>query len=105
MAVITDIDTTIVSPNLALVKAVVQTRNTVDAADTIAVTLGDIGIDDKGLLTVLGWKHTTDNSVIEAENPTTSVTSGVLTITVPAGTSDDLRVYEITGRSTPNKLT
>ena len=102
MAAITDIDTSNVVPNQALTQTVIQTRNTVDAADTIAVTLKDYGISATGLLVVEGWKHTTDNSVIVAENPTTAVAAGVLTITVPAGTDNDLRVYRITGRQIPN---
>lgn len=104
MAAITDVDVTEVSPNAGLKKILVQTRNTVDAADTIAVTLGDYGINDDGLLYVLGFKHTTDNSVMVQEQPTTAVSSGVLTITVPAGTDNDLRLYEIVGRATPNDV-
>lgn len=104
MAAITDIDVTEVTPNAGVKKIIVQTRNTVDAADTIAITLTDYGISATGLLWVLGFKHTTDNSVMVQEQPTTAVASGVLTITVPAGTDNDMRIYEITGRPVPNDV-
>jgi hypothetical protein len=104
MGAITDIDVTEVNPNAGLKTVVVQTRNTVDAADTIAITLADYGIHATGLLIVEGWKHTTDNSVIVEENPTTEVSAGVLTITVPSGTNDDMRIYRITGRQVANDV-
>jgi hypothetical protein len=66
---------------------------TIDAADTIALTLADYGATT--FLGVIGWKHTTDDSVCVTENPTTAVSSGVLTLTVPAGTDNDPRYYEI----------
>lgn len=71
----------------------VETANTVDAADTIDVMYADHGIST--VLGVRGYKHTTDGSVVVTENPTTSVTSGVMTLTVPAGTDDDKRVYQL----------
>lgn len=71
----------------------VETANTVDAADTISLTLADYGITT--VLGVLGFKHTTDNSVIGTENPTTAVSAGVLTLTIPAGTNDDKRIAVI----------
>lgn len=80
----------------------VRTLDTVDAADTLTVTLADYGINATGLIGVIGFKHTTDNSVMVQEQPTTSVTSGVLTITVPAGTDNDPRYYLIYGIAVPN---
>jgi hypothetical protein len=100
MAAITDIDVVQITPNSGLTTVMVQTRNTVDAADTIAITLADYGIQATGLLWVMGCKHTTDGSVIVTEAPTTAVSSGVLTITVPAGTDDDTRVYMLIGKAT-----
>lgn len=85
-----------------IVQAMVCCANTVDAADTIAVTLNTIGISPKGLIGVYGWKHTTDNSVSVKEFPTTSVSSGILTITVEAGTNNDPRFYLIIGTSGVN---
>jgi len=76
---------------------VIKTINTVDAADTLTVDLTDYGIHADGLLGVLGFKHTTDNSVMVQEQPTTAVSSGTLTITVPAGTDNDARFYLIYG--------
>ena len=73
----------------------IVTDNLADATNTLTSTLADHGITS--LISVKGWKHTTDNSVIVLEQPTTSVTTGVLTVTVPAGTNDDKRVYLIGG--------
>ena len=101
MAAITNQVVSRISPDAGLVMAVIQTQNTADAADTIAITLADLGIAATGLLSIFGAKHTTDGSVIVTEAPTTSVTSGVLTITVPAGTDNDTRVYTIIGKGVP----
>lgn len=98
MAVISALKVWEVVPNSELKSVVVCLANTADAADTVDVTLSTYGISATGLLIVEGWKHTTDGSVIVEENPTTSVTAGVLTITIPGGTDDDFRVYRITGR-------
>lgn len=81
---------------------VVRTLATVDAADTLTVDLVAFGINATGLMGVLGFKHTTDNSVMVQEQPTTTVSSGVLTITVPSGTDNDPRYYIIFGISRPN---
>jgi len=83
----------------AIKTLLVRTINTVDAADTLTVTLANYGITTTGLIGVLGFKHTTDNSVMVQEQPTTAVSSGVLTITVPAGTDNDSRFYVIYGLS------
>jgi len=104
MTAITDIDVTESSPNPGLKEFYVQTRNTVDATDTIAITLADYGVHEDGFLAILGWKHTTDNSVVVPEDPTVAVASGVLTITVPSGTDDDMRVYKVTGRAIANDV-
>lgn len=90
------------TPNNNIVAAMVSTTNTADATDTIAVTLSTLGISPKGLIGVYGWKHTTDNSVSVREFPTTAVSAGVLTITVPAGTDNDPRFYMIVGTSGVN---
>ena len=84
-------------PALSLKRVLFQLANTVDAADTFAITLADYGISPTGLLTTQGWVHTTDGSVITNEAVTSSVTSGVCTITIPAGTDNDSRVIEIVG--------
>jgi len=89
-----------VSPNDNIVQVMIVTKNTVDATDTIELTLSKLGIGPAGLIGVYGWKHTTDNSVSVKEFPTTAVSAGVLTITVPSGTDNDPRMYMIIGTST-----
>lgn len=93
MAVITDVDFYESAPNLGLKRLFIQTRNTVDAADTIAIDMASYG--GKDLLAVNGWVHTTDGSVITSEAVTTAVSGTTVTITIPAGTDDDTRVIEL----------
>lgn len=88
------------SPNTGFVQLVVQCVNTVDAADTLAITMANYGMNQ--LIGVIGFAHTTDNSVMVQEQPTTAVSSGVLTLTVPSGTSNDPRYYIIWGTSKTN---
>lgn len=78
-------------------EVLIKTINTVDAADTLTITLTEYGIAADGLIGVVGFKHTTDNSVMVQEQPTTAVSSGVLTLTVPAGTDNDARFYLVKG--------
>lgn len=80
-------------PNVAFVQIMVQTKNTVDAADTLTVDLSKYGGNQ--LIGVLGFKHTTDNSVMVQEQPTTAVSGTTVTLTVPAGTDNDPRFYII----------
>ena len=83
-------------PNIGVKKIVITTPATADTGDTIAVTLASYGIGT--LLGIRGFVHTTANSVMVEEAPTTSVTAGVLTITVGGTTvSDKIRVYELIG--------
>lgn len=105
MAAITDIDVYELVVGAGVKKILVATRNTVDAADTIALTMTNYGGLGTSITGVLGWKFTTDNSVIVQEQPTTSVSGNVLTLTVPTGTDNDPRFYEVTFLSKPNKLT
>ena len=88
-------------PALSLKRVLFQTANTVDATNTIAITLADYGIAATGLIAVNSWVHTTDGSVITAESNTTAVSAGVLTVTIAAGTANDTRVIEIIGRADP----
>ena len=69
--------------------------DTTDATDTWSVPLGRFGI--KRLLGIKGWAHSTNNSVVVTENPTVTVNNNLATITVPAGTDDDKRVYLFMG--------
>jgi hypothetical protein len=68
---------------------------TVDDGDTFTVTLANYGMTK--ILGISGWIHTTSGSVVVSEAPTTSVTSGVLTVTVGGSTDNKERVYEIIG--------
>jgi len=78
------------------VKSVMLTLpDTTDATNTWSVPLGRYGI--KRLLLVKGWKHTTNNSVVVTENPTVTVENGTATLTVPAGSDNDMRVYLLEG--------
>jgi hypothetical protein len=86
-------------PNAELKRVLFITPNTADAANTLEITLADYGISATGLLAVSSWKHTTDGSVIVTEANTTTVSAGVLTVTIAAGTDNDLRVVEIIGRA------
>lgn len=70
--------------------------NTTDQGFTGTVDLwNQFGI--KRFLGVKGFSHTTEDSVIVTENPTTTVDNGILTLTVPSGTDNDKRVYLIIG--------
>lgn len=84
-------------PALSLKRVLFQLANTVDAADTFAITLADYGISPTGLLTVSSWVHTTDGSVITVEANTVAVSAGVATVTIAAGTDNDTRIIEIVG--------
>ena len=75
----------------------VETADTVDNSDTIAITLADYGM--KTIEAILGFTHSTTDSVVITEAPTTSVTSGVLTITVGGSTSNKKRVFIVYGSS------
>ena len=88
-------------PNAELKRVLFACPNTTDATNTIEITLANYGISATGLLAVSSWVHTTDGSIITVEANTTSVTSGVLTVTIAAGTDDDSRIIEIIGRATP----
>lgn len=84
-------------PALGRKAIMIETATTVDTADTIVVTLADYGLST--FLGIEGYVHTTENSVVVAEAPTTSVTTGTLTITVGGSTvSDKKRVYIIYGK-------
>ena len=97
MTAVTAVDTWEVLPNAEVKKLIVTAPNTSDDGDTLAVTLANYGISATGLLYVKGWEHTTDGSVIVVANPTTSVSSGVLTMTFSGSNDNNFRVYEICG--------
>lgn len=84
-------------PALGVKEVYFYTQDDADATDTIAITLADYGIHPSGLLAVQSWKHTTNGSVIVTEANTTAVSSGVLTVTIAAGTDNDVRVIKVVG--------
>jgi len=88
------------SPNAGFVRIIVPTAATANSGDTFTVTLSQHGISPTGLIGVLGWVHTTANSVVVQEQPTTSVAAGVLTVTVGGSSvTNKGRYYEIIGTS------
>jgi hypothetical protein len=99
MAAVTALKTWEVAPNSGVKRVYITLANTVDAGDTVAITLSDYGISATGLLSVESWVHTTDGSVITTELNTCAVSAGVLTVTIAAGTNNDYRVIEVTGRA------
>lgn len=86
-------------PNSGLKSLLFITPNTADATNTLAITLADYGISATGLLVVESWVHTADGSIITREANTCAVSSGVLTVTIAAGTDNDMRVVQVVGRA------
>ena len=80
----------------------IRTINTVDDTDEIDIDLTKYGISATGLISVLGFIHTTANSIMAQEQPSTAVSSGTLTITVGGSTDNKQRYYEVAGFATPN---
>lgn len=85
-----------IAPNFGAKMIMVETAATADDGDTMTVTLANYGITT--FLGILGQTHSTTGSVVITEAPTTSVTSGVLTITVGGSTDDKKRVFIIWGK-------
>lgn len=73
---------------------VIKTINTVDSGDTIVVDVTKYGSHPKGIMGVEGFEHTTEDSVIVAELPTTTVSGDNITLTV-GGSSNKARTYLI----------
>lgn len=70
--------------------------NTVDDADTTTVDVyKEFGITK--VLVVEGFIHTTEDSVVVEEDPTTAVTGTTLTITVGGSTDNKKRFYVVYG--------
>jgi len=84
-------------PALGRKMIMVETAATADTGDTVAITLANYGIST--FLGIYGMTHSTENSIVIAEAPTTAVSSGVLTITIGGSTnSDEKRVFLIFGK-------
>ena len=82
--------------NVRRIKSVLITlADTVDDTDYVDVTLADYGLSNiKG---IEGVDHTTVNSNLVIEAPTTTVTDGVLRITVGGSTGNLARSFIIFG--------
>lgn len=76
-------------------KIVLLDVDSTDGGATFTVTLSDYNIDN--ILGILGVRHTTANSVLVDEAPTTSVSAGVLTITVSGSTATKKRSFLLVG--------
>lgn len=75
---------------------IVELLDTTDAGDTTEVNLlQEFGITR--LLGIMSWKHTTNESVVVAETNTVTVSNGIATVTVGAGTNDDKRIIMLIG--------
>ena len=75
----------------------IETEATADNADTIVITLADYGM--KTVEGILGFTHSTTDSIVITEAPTTAVATGVLTITIGGSTANKKRVFLVYGDS------
>ena len=87
------------TPNAGRKEIVIETPTTIINSDTVTLVLSDYGISEGGILTIDGFVQTTANSVVASEEPTTAVSSGTLTITLPTGVATGARIYRILGKS------
>ena len=69
----------------------VTTANTATTDDTIAIDLSDFGAT--GIDSILGFHHSTEDSIVVQEQPTTAVSSSILTITVGGTASTGKKTY------------
>ena len=69
----------------------VTTPATADDGDTIDIDLSSYGAT--GIDWVLGFTHSTTDSVVITEAPTTAVSAGTLTITIGGSTDDKKRTF------------
>lgn len=84
------------SPNNGIIEVVLASGTTMTGAtDTLTMTLADFGMSK--VLTVNGFIHTTEDSVIVAEAGTTAVSSGVLTYTTIVGNDSKKRIVVVRG--------
>lgn len=87
------------SPMGGITQLCIRCDETVDATNTIVLTLNKYGIGPKGFIGVIAFVETTSKSVYAQEAVTTAVASGVLTLTIPAGTNNDRRFIMVYGHS------
>lgn len=72
----------------------VETPATADTGDTIVIPLSKFGATK--IKHIVGNNHSTANSIVVTEAPTTAVSAGTLTITLGGTTSSDkIRTYRV----------
>lgn len=74
---------------------IVVTPATADDTDTVAIDLSNYGM--KTILTIFGVAHSTEDSILVTEAPTTAVSGTTVTITIGGSTDNLKRVYTIRG--------
>lgn len=87
-------------PNMGIKQLFVSTVTTAEDTNTIEVDLSDYGCN--ALLGIIGFEHTTANSVVVQEQPTTTMSGATLTITVGGSSATGPRHYWIFAASTDN---
>ena len=82
-------------PNIGIKTLVVSCINTVDSGDTLDVDLSKYGGADNVVLGVIGFTHTTENSVVVQEQPTTVISGSTLTLTIGGASNNQTRHFLI----------
>ena len=72
-------------------QVVIELPATVDASETFTLDMGVYGCTR--LSAILGFDHTTDGQVVITQAPTTTVSSGTVTVTVGSGGDNRTRVF------------
>ena len=88
-------------PNKGMNVMVVSCIDTVDDGDTIAIDLASYGWGS--MCGIIGFAHSTENSIVIQEQPTTTMSGSTLTITVGGATDNLTRHYLIFLGPTKNK--
>lgn len=89
------------APNAGFKTLLVSTVSSVDTGDTFDVDLSAYGAG--AMMGIIGFVHTTQNSVVVQEQPTTTMSGLTLTVTVGGTGADNLaRHYVIFLASTAN---
>jgi len=70
---------------------IVELPSTTDNADTFTLDMGEYGCSR--LSAIFGNEHSTDGSVVITQAPTTSVSSGTVTVTVGGSNGNLTRTY------------
>ena len=78
-------------PNQGFKTLIVSCDAAVDSGDTLDVDLADFG--GASMCGIIGFTHTTENSVVIQEQPTTTMSGSTLTITIGGASNDQTRHY------------